>query len=594
MLPQVSDQIQLQQRLEGLAAELEADQLQWAAGFLAGLAAAGRPANAAAEVQSAQTLSIWYGSETGNGRGVAQRLADAARQAGHSVDLASLAEIQPRRIAKVSHLILVVSTHGDGDPPADAKALHQLLHSERAPRLEELQYTIFALGDSSYPDFCQTGRDFDLVLDNLGATRLLECREVDVDFEPAEDAWRDEALGAFKSLLSDQDQGPRLQVVRPSQVETHDRRNPFQAEVLEVAPLTVAPSNKTVSHLALDIEGSGLQYQPGDSLGLWPRHDRQLVEEMLEVTGLDGDTEVERNGKRQSLENWLTTGLELTQVVRPFVQAVAERSGHSDLSEILADRNAFQRWAEQRQVIDVLKEVPMELDAEALVGMLRGIAPRLYSIASSPLVNEDEIHLTVKLEGGRVEQDHEQDQLRAGVASWQLTHLAQPGERVPVYVEANPRFRLPEDPDRAIIMIGPGTGVAPFRAFVEHRQALGHGGRNWLFFGEQHRRTDFLYQLEWQRHLKSGALHRLSVAFSRDQAEKCYVQHRLLEQAGDVHAWLEEGAGVYVCGSGQGMAADVHEALVRVLTGQGGLNREAAEGRLDEMAAQGRYQKDVY
>ncbi len=590
MLPQVSDQIQLQQRLEGLAAELEADQLQWAAGFLAGLAAAGGKPAAAPEARTGQSLTIWYGSETGNGRGVAQRLAEAARQAGHAVDLGSLSEVQPRRIAKVSHLILVVSTHGDGDPPADAKALHQLLHSERAPRLDELHYTIFALGDSSYPDFCQTGRDFDQVLEALGATRLLDCREVDVDFEPAEDAWRDEALAAFKDLLTDQVQGPHLQVVRPAQVAAYDRRNPFQAEVLEVSPLTVTPSNKSVSHLALAIEGSGLQYQPGDSLGLWPRHDRQLVEEIREVTGLDAESEVERNGKRQSLEDWLTTGLELTQAVRPFVQAVAEISGHSGLSEILADRDAFQHWAEQRQVIDVLREVPMELDAESLVGMLRGISPRLYSIASSPLVNEDEIHLTVKLEGGV----GKNARLRAGVASWQLTRLAQPGERVSVYVEANPRFRLPEDADQPIIMIGPGTGVAPFRAFVEHRQAMGHGGRNWLFFGEQHRRTDFLYQLEWQRHLKWGALHRLSVAFSRDQAEKCYVQHRLLEQAGEVHAWLEEGAGVYVCGSGQGMAADVHEALVQVLTGQGGLDRETAEARLDEMAAQGRYQKDVY
>jgi sulfite reductase (NADPH) flavoprotein alpha-component len=590
MLPQVSAQLQLQQRLEGLAGELEADQLQWAAGFLAGLAAAGRAPGVATDARPGQTLTIWYGSETGNGRGVAQRLADAAGKAGHSVDLASLAEVQPRRIARVSHLILVVSTHGEGDPPADARALHQLLHSERAPRLDELRYTVFALGDSSYPDYCRTGRDFDQMLARLGATRLLECREVDVDFEPAEDAWRDEALGAFKGLLTDQAQGPYLQVVRPAQVAAHDRRNPFQAEVLEVSPLTVAPSQKTVSHLALDIAGSGLQYQPGDSLGLWPRHDRQLVEEILEVTRLDADTEVERNGKRQGLQDWLTTGLELTQVVRPFVQAVAEISGDAGLRGILAERDAFQRWAEQRQVIDVLREVPLELDADGLVGMLRGISPRLYSIASSPLVNEDEIHLTVKLEGGA----GEHGRLRAGVASWQLTRLMQPGQRLPVYVEANPRFRLPEDPDRPIIMIGPGTGVAPFRAFVEHRQALGHGGRNWLFFGEQHRRTDFLYQLEWQRHLKSGALHRLSVAFSRDQAEKCYVQHRLLEQAPDVHAWLEEGAGVYVCGSGQGMAADVHEALVRVLAGQGGLDRESAQARLDEMAAQGRYQKDVY
>ena len=370
----------------------------------------------------------------------------------------------------------------------------------------------------------------------------------------------------------------------------HDRRNPFLAEVLEVSPLTIAPSRKTVRHVALDIEGSGLDYLPGDSLGLWPKHDDRLVDEILEVTGQDGDTEVERQGQSHSLRYWLQTRLELTQVVRPFVQAVAKASDSSLLHGLLDDRDGLQRWVERRQVIDVLREFPLSLDAAGLVGLLRGIAPRLYSIASSPLASEGEVHLTVKLEGGL----SAGGQLRAGVASWQLTSGVEPGERLPIYIEANPRFRLPEDPDRPIIMIGPGTGVAPFRAFVEHRQALGHGGRNWLIFGDQHRRTDFLYQLEWQRHLKSGTLDRLSVAFSRDQEQKVYVQHRLIEHAREVFAWLEEGAHVYVCGSGQGMATDVHAALVRVLAGQGALSNEQAEERLAELVEQGRYQKDVY
>jgi sulfite reductase (NADPH) flavoprotein alpha-component len=590
MLPLPDQPTELAHRLDSLAAGLEPAQLQWASGYLAGLAASGNAAVAEPLSHSGQVLTIWYGSETGNGRGVAERLASSAREAGFAVDLTSLADVQPRRIAKIEVLVLVISTHGEGDPPADALPFHKLLTSDRAPRLEDLKYAVFALGDSSYPDFCQTGCELDEALAGLGATRLLPRQDVDVDFEPAEDEWREQALETLKPLFREDSQPRHLQVVRDPAAAGHDRRNPYLAEVLEVSPLTVSPSNKTIRHIALDIEGSGLAYQPGDSLGLWPRHDARLVDEILEITGLDGGSEVERQGQHHSLRHWLETRLELTQVVRPFVQAVAALSDSGELRALLDDRAGFQGWVEQRQVIDVLREVPLTLDAAGLVGLLRGIAPRLYSIASSPLSSEGEVHLTVKLEGGL----NALGQLRAGVASWQLTSGIEPGERLPIYIEANPRFRLPKDPDRPIIMIGPGTGVAPFRAFVEHRQALGHGGRNWLFFGEQHRRTDFLYQLEWQRHLKSGALNRLSVAFSRDQAEKCYVQHRLLEQARDVYAWLEAGAHLYVCGSGQGMASDVHAALVQVMTDQGGLDAEQSEVRLQELIQQGRYQRDVY
>jgi sulfite reductase (NADPH) flavoprotein alpha-component len=589
MLPQVQQNLQLQQQLSSLASGLDVAQLQWASGFLAGLASQST-AVAAPSAETRAVLSIWYGSETGNGRGVAERLAQAAEARGYRVELASLAEVQPRRIARVSLLLLVVSTHGEGDPPADALAFHKLLTSDRAPRLDALKYAVFALGDSSYPDFCQTGRELDEALAGLGAARILERQDVDVDFEPAEDAWRERALEELKPLLAGDHPQPHLQVVRPAAVARHDRRNPYQAEVLEVAPLTIAPSNKIVRHVALDIDGSGLEYHPGDALGLWPQHDRRLVEEILEVAGLDGNIEVERQGERLALAQWLTHRLELTQVVRPFVQAVADRTESVHLKALLDDRQALQDWGETRQVIDVLREFQPAVDAAGLVGLLRGIAPRLYSIASSPLASEGEVHLTVKREGGL----KDAGQLRAGVASWQLTGLIEPGQQLPIYIEANPRFRLPDDPDRPIIMIGPGTGVAPFRAFVEHRQALGHGGRNWLFFGEQHRRTDFLYQLEWQRHLKSGALHRLAVAFSRDQGEKLYVQHRVVEQGRAVYEWLEDGAHVYVCGSGQGMAADVHQALLTVIAEHGGRGREHAEGYLEQLLADKRYQKDVY
>jgi len=609
-----AQQQSLQQQLNDLAgasdAGLDAHALSWASGYLAGLAAARSsalpapdPATADTAQQTQPTLTIWYGSETGNGRGVAERLARAAEMAGHRVTLASTADIQPRAISKLSHLLLVVSTHGEGDPPEEAAALHTFLLSERAPRLENLQFAVFALGDSSYPDFCQTGKELDCRLAELGGSRLLDRVDVDVDFEPDEEAWRELALQTVAELLRRDDQatpstvpGVHLQLVSAdAAASSHDRRNPFHAEVLESAPLTVAPSAAVVKHIALALDDSGMRYEPGDALGIWAQHDPRLVDEILQLTALDGDATVTHKQTTLTLSQWLRERLELTQLTQPFLQAWAERGGITELQALLADRDALAQWVSSRQVADVLQAYPQAVSADELVGMLRGLTPRLYSIASSQLLCEDEVHLTVKQVGG-INGD---DQLRAGVASWCLSQQFAPGDRLPVYVEANPRFRLPEDHARDIIMIGPGTGVAPFRAFVQQRQALqahvqNGEGRNWLFFGARHRRTDFLYQLDWQRFLRQGALHELSVAFSRDQAERIYVQQRLLERGGDVFDWLENGAHFYVCGDGQRMAKDVQQALLQIIAEHGGMSLEQAQAYLRRLQSEQRYQQDVY
>lgn len=597
-------QQQLQTELDRLGGQLDAGQLTWASGYFAGLAAAGSPVVAsepapAAQAETASTLTVWYGTETGNACGVAERLAAAAREQGCAVDVASLAEVQPRRIAKLSLLVLVIATHGEGDPPEDAEGFYKLLTSDRAPRLDDLQFAVFALGDSSYPDFCQTGRDLDEALERLGATRVLDRVDCDVDFEPEEDRWRPRILERVHPHVAPENAAqPRLQVVRAgggsgaalTRTPQWNRRNPFSAELLEVARLTVAPSNKSVHHVALSLEGSGLAYEPGDSLGIWPANDSRLVDEILDITGVNGDDRVEIDGEQLAVAEWLAKRRELTLVARPFVERYAELGEIGPLQELLEDRDRFGEWCRQHQVVDILHQYPVGLEAGQLVGSLRGIAPRLYSIASSPLVDSDEAHLTVKLEGNECDDGR----LRAGAASWQLTRALGPGARLPVYVESNPRFRLPDDGDRPVVMIGPGTGVAPFRAFVEHRRALGHAGRTWLFFGEQHRRTDFLYQLEWQRHLRQGSLTRLTVAFSRDQRDKLYVQHRLREHGRALYEWLEDGAAVYVCGSGQAMAGDVHQALADVIADHRDCAPGAAEQYLARMKSGQRYQKDVY
>jgi len=491
-------------------------------------------------------------------------------------------------------LLLVMSTHGEGDPPEDAEALHQLVLSERAPRLEKLKFAVFALGDSSYPDFCQTGQEFDHRLEALGATRLMDRVDVDVDFEPAEDAWRSALLETLSSELKPAGSAaPHLQLIRGAEAgasRVFDRRRPFQAEVLQISPLTVPPSTSPVHHVELLVEDSGLEWLPGDSLGLWPTNDPRLVEEIIEITGIDAEDGVRRGEETLPACEWLSQRLELTQLTRPFLNAWATLSDSPELRTLLEDREALSDWVASRQVVDVLRAYPATAGAAQLVGSMRGIAPRLYSIASSPLAGDDEVHLTVKRVGGL----DGAGRLRAGVASWQLTESTRPGDSVPVYVEANPRFRLPDDPDAPVIMIGPGTGVAPFRAFVQHRQAAGASGPNWLFFGARNRRTDFLYQLEWQRFRKEAALARLSVAFSRDQAEKIYVQDRMREQGIAVYDWLERGAHVYVCGDGQRMAADVHRALLDVIKGEGGKTEEQAAEYLEAMKHAKRYQKDVY
>jgi len=587
---------ELEQQLGDWSQGLDDAQLHWASGYLAGLAAARtQQAGPAVEAGVRPAFTIWYGSETGNGRGIAERLAREAEARGFDVELASTAEIQPRSIGKLGTLVLVMSTHGEGDPPEDAEALHKFLQSGRAPRLEQLSFAIFALGDSSYPDFCQTGREFDARLAELGARRMLDRVDVDVDFEPAEDAWRGRVLDHLENELKPGAPTPRLQLVQGAANRNpgparHDRRNPYSAEVLEVAPLTVAPSTSAVNHVELLLEDSGLSWSPGDSLGIWPRNDARLVDEIMALAALDAEAQVTRGDESLPARAWLEQRLELTQLTRPFIEAWASISDSARLRELLENRDAFEDWVASRQVADVLREIPARTDAGALIGALRGIGPRLYSIASSPSVHPDEVHLTVKRVGGLLESGR----LRAGVASWQLVEQARPGERLPVYIESNPRFRLPEDPAAPILMIGPGTGVAPFRAFVQHRQAEGATGENWLLFGNRNRRSDFLYQLEWQRFQRQGALHRLSVAFSRDQADKIYVQHRLREQGREVYDWLERGAHVYVCGDGQAMAADVHQALLDVIAKHGGRDADHATEYLEAMKQARRYQKDVY
>jgi len=588
-----------QEKLDTFCAGMSRNSLLWASGYLAGLAAGGIPATTASPVaesvrksDAAEVLHIWYGSQTGNARGVAERLARSAQDAGLQVELASLADVTPRQIRKTKLLTLIVSTHGEGEPPDDAEPLHAYLLSEKTPQLQGLRYAVFALGDSSYEHFCKTGRDFDGALERLGAKRLLEFHEADIDFETVEGEWQPAILKRSAERQSGASPSrPGLQLVAPV-VDTPawSRQHPFAAESLASSPLTVAPSLKSVHHVAVSLDDSGIQYHPGDALGVWPINPPERVNEFLELAGFAADLPVTRGNKEFAAQAWLRDELELTRLSKPFLEQYAKAAGHSGLTDIIGNPDRLRAFLAQHQVNDVLLEFPARLPADVLLDMLRPVTPRLYSIASSPLAFPDEVHLTVRTVGDL----KANGRLRTGAASWHLNAHTKPGDALRVFVEPNRHFRLPAENDVPIVMIGAGTGVAPFRAFVDHRRQLGATGDNWLIFGDQRRRTDFLYQLEWLRHLKSGALRKLDVAFSRDQQRKIYVQDCVRAQGRELYGWLERGAHVYVCGAAGGMAAAVEAALLKIIGAHGALDIDASLEYLATLKQQHRYQKDVY
>lgn len=588
---------------------LDHNSLWWLSGYAAGLARAGAgnvatlaipaatPAVAAPEARASERLSIVYGSQTGNAKRLAEQLAGQAEAAGLSVRLLRADAYPTRELKNERLLYVVISTQGDGDPPDDSRGLIDFIAGKRAPELKGLSFAVLGLGDSSYPDFCSIGQKVDARLGELGATRLFARGDADLDFETVSTPWLQQALSQAKEALKPA--ATHLATVTPlrplATAPAFHRDAPFAAELLSNRRLIARGSDrvvpdKDIRHIEISLEGSGLHYQPGDSLGIWPRNPPALVEAVLSTLELDGNAGVEHGGQSLPLRQWLSEKRELTKLARPFIASHAAHARSDELNRLLAPDQAaqFAELLANSQVIDLLQRYDGQWSAEELVAALRPLTPRMYSIASSQKLVGDEAHLTVA---------HVEYQSAGGTRWGAASHLlasADEGERLPVFIEHNERFRVPADGSRDVIMIGPGTGVAPFRGFVQERVADGASGRNWLLFGNPHFRTDFLYQVEWQAALKAGQLHKLDLAFSRDQAQKVYVQHRLGEQGRDLYDWLEGGAHLYVCGDASRMAKDVHAALLAAIAKHGGKDEEGAEDYLNELQRQGRYARDVY
>ncbi|PKM05705.1 MAG: assimilatory sulfite reductase (NADPH) flavoprotein subunit [Gammaproteobacteria bacterium HGW-Gammaproteobacteria-4] len=579
---------------------LDRDGLLWASGFAAGLAHArgdAVPAASASPVESVgQRLTVLYGSQTGNAQRIAQKLAARAEAAGVPVRLLR-ADAYPLRELKDERLLyVVISTQGDGDPPEDARGFVEYLQGRKAPALDQLAFAVLGLGDSSYPQFCAVGRLLDQRLAALGATRLFACAEADLDIDAVAAPWLDLAQAkAEERLLQELHRATVTPLRRAPQPAAPDasreqasREQPAVAELLVNQRISGRDSARDVRHIELSLTGSGLNYQPGDALGVWPQNDAALVAQLLAALHLDGNSVVTHGEHSLPLRQWLAEHRELTRLSRGLIAAHATRAGAAGLNALLADADATRAWLVEHQVLDLIQRWPAVWSAQELVAALPALTPRLYSIASSQAEVGDEAHLTVALV-----QDRRDGEDRFGAASHYLAQQPE-GARLRVFIKANERFRLPTDPDRDAIMIGPGTGVAPFRAFVQQRAAGGGRGRNWLLFGARHFHDDFYYQLEWQQALKDGRLDRLDLAFSRDGGERrVYVQQRLAEQGKAVVDWLQNGAHLYVCGA-VAMGKDVHRALQAVLVAHAGYSAEQAEAYLRELQQCGRYARDVY
>lgn len=586
-------------RLTAVTSELTPTQLAWVSGYFWGVlnqqpgTVAGTTTPAAPAAKETPAITLISASQTGNARRVAEALRDDLLAAKLNVNLVNAGDYKFKQIAQEKLLVVVTSTQGEGEPPEEAVALHKFLFSKKAPKLNGTAFAVFGLGDSSYEFFCQSGKDFDSKLAELGAERLLDRVDTDVEYQAAAAEWRGRILDVLKSRVPQE--SPAQAAATASGVVNEVTSSPYTKEAPLCATLSVnqkitgRDSEKDVRHLEIDLGDSGLRYQPGDALGVWYQNDPALVKELVELLWLTGDEQVNVDGKTLPLSEALQWHFELTVNTVNIVENYATLTRSETLLPLVGDKAKLQHYAATTPIVDMVRFSPAQLDAEALIGLLRPLTPRLYSIASSQAEVESEVHITV----GAVRFDIE-GRARAGGASSFLADRVEEDGEVRVFIEHNDNFRLPENPETPVIMIGPGTGIAPFRAFMQQRAADEAPGKNWLFFGNPHFTEDFLYQVEWQRYVKDGVLNRIDLAWSRDQKEKIYVQDKLREQGAELWRWINDGAHIYVCGDANRMAKDVEQALLDVIAEFGGMDTEAADEFLSELRVERRYQRDVY
>jgi len=592
--------------LNRLLPQLTKDQHMWLGGYIAGLYYT-TEAQLTGKTSVSKQITVLFGSQTGNAAMLAKKFSLSLEAQNFQVALMPMNEFKPSDFKKVSNLLIVTSTHGEGTPPDNAISFHEFLHSKRAAPSEQLKYSVLSLGDSSYEFFCKTGKDFDLRLEQLGGQRLCPRVDCDLDYEELAAGWFAEVLSSLNSFNGTENSGSSSSSSSSRSIEAkqaavfsetgnavYSRANPFPADVLENLNLNGRGSQRETRHLEISLHGSHLKYEPGDCLGIYPENHPELVDKLIETMGWNPDERIDasKNSEAIPLREALLKRYELTVLTKPLLEKAAQFSANAKLHELLKQESEqlLKTYLKGRDLLDLVQDyAPWGASAAEFVSILRKMPARLYSIASSLKATTDEVHVAI-----RAVRYETHGRMRYGVCSVQSSERVQAGDSLPVFIQENANFKLPSNPDVPIIMIGPGTGVAPFRAFMQEREEEGIKGKTWLFYGDQHFTSDFLYQVEWQKWLKDGVLARMDVAFSRDGEQKVYVQHRMLENSRDIYRWLVEGANIYVCGDEKNMAHDVHTALTAILEQEGGMDGEQAAAYLRDLQNQKRYQRDVY
>ncbi|HCM1916300.1 TPA: NADPH-dependent assimilatory sulfite reductase flavoprotein subunit [Salmonella enterica subsp. salamae serovar 28:r:e,n,z15] len=580
-------------RLQAATTDLTPEQLAWVSGYFWGVL---NPRSGAVAVTPAPEgkmpgITLISASQTGNARRVAEALRDDLLAASLNVTLVNAGDYKFKQIASEKLLVVVTSTQGEGEPPEEAVALHKFLFSKKAPTLNDTAFAVFSMGDTSYEFFCQAGKDFDNKLAELGGERLLDRVDADVEYQTAAAQWRARMVDVLKSRtpVVTSAQSVASGAINEIHTSPYTKEAPLRASFSLNQKITGRNSEKDVRHIEIDLGDSGLRYQPGDALGVWYQNDPALVKEIVELLWLKGDEPVTVDGKTLPLAEALEWHFELTVNTANIVENYATLTRSESLLPLVGDKAQLQHYAATTPIVDMVRFSPAQLDAQALIDLLRPLTPRLYSIASAQAEVESEVHITV----GVVRYDIEGRARAGGASSFLADRVEEEGE-VRVFIEHNDNFRLPANPETPVIMIGPGTGIAPFRAFMQQRAAENAPGKNWLFFGNPHFTEDFLYQVEWQRYVKEGLLSRIDLAWSRDQKEKIYVQDKLCKQGAELWRWINDGAHIYVCGDARRMAADVEKALLQVIAEFGGMDLESADEYLSELRVERRYQRDVY
>jgi sulfite reductase (NADPH) flavoprotein alpha-component len=571
--PFSEEDVDLLNRVVGPASPL---QRAWLAGFLAGVESAGGQPQPVAPARPAEPLTIVYASESGNCEKLASDLAKAARKNGLKPTLIDMADLDMAALTAAKRLVFIAATWGEGEPPARAVRTYGELMGEGAPRLDGVEFGVLALGDTAYTEFCAIGKKIDERLAALGATRVVDRVDCDLDFAQPASAWIGDALKALAP--PEADRGRVIEVDFGAKPVASPNTDIVEAEITEHVNLNSSRSDKETVHLALTFDGAAPAYEPGDSLDLYAENDPAYVDELLKLAGLSSDAK---------LRSEFIKSRDVTTLSLKTVETYAAQTGHQYVTVLIADGQA-KEWIVGRQLIDLIAMFPIALTADHLRAVTRPLAPRAYSIASSRREVGDEAHLLIS--AVRYETH---SRARKGVASNYVAERLKRGARVRVKLKPNKHFGLPAA-DKDVIMVGPGTGVAPFRAFVQERRATGATGKSWLFFGDRQFTHDFLYQLDWQDALKDGALTRMDVAFSRDTPDKVYVQNKIWDARRDLVEWLDGGASFYVCGDAKNMAKDVRSTLVRAYADVKALSPEAAEQAVAGLERDKRYLTDTY